>query len=274
MAGTIARRTTDLSPRQGNVGGQPTIRLDPEPAFVAAVALTAFAAAVLWGLLIPFNAAPDEYMHFPINRSIAANGRLPLFDQSPDIPHTRCSGEGGPCVTSYAHAPPGRALLGAALLRVHHALTGSPYEELRRTPRLASALCVAAYVAFLALAARALLPDRFVRLTAVAIGAFIPQVTFLGAYTNDDTLGLAAGAATVWAGLVILRDGLDRRLAVVAGAILGLFVLSKTNYWTLAVPCALCTLLRLRGEWWGGSPRRFLGRLALTGGVAALVGGW
>jgi len=45
----------------GNVEGRPAIQLDREGAFVAAVVLTPFAAAAdLWGLIIPFNAAPDE----------------------------------------------------------------------------------------------------------------------------------------------------------------------------------------------------------------------
>lgn len=262
-------------PRRGDPRQHPFHRcVTVESAFVGLVAITACLAAAVWALVVPFNGAPDELGHFRMARYVAAHSALPIYDRSPEIDHTSCASQQGPCYGSYASAPPGGPLLSAALMKVQHALTGQPYDTLNTAARFASVLCLGVYVPFLYLAARALLDDQVVRLTALVLGAFIPQVSFLAGYTNDDMIGLAAGAAALYLAILVLRDGLDRRLALLAGLDLGVLALAKLNYYSVVLAFGLCAFLRLAREWRGGTARRFLGLLMVVLLTATAVSGW
>jgi len=245
-----------------------------ENLFAGAVVATAFVASLLWALIVPYHHAPDEAAHFNMAWFIAVHNQLPIYDQSPDIHHTTCDTDAGPCYGSYASLPPGGPLLGAALMKLQHALTGQSYDDLIFPVRLASALCIGVYVLFLYLISRALLQDRFVRLSAVMIGAFIPQVTFLGGYANDDAIGLAAGAILLYLTIALLRDGLQRRTALLTGVSLGVLALAKVNYYSVLLPFGLCALARLGREWRAGRAKRFLGLLTLASVVGAAICGW
>jgi hypothetical protein len=245
-----------------------------ESTFAGAVVLTACLAAILWALVLPYHAAPDEAAHFNIDWFIAVHNDLPVLNQSPEVFYTFCASPEGPCYSSYASVPPGGPLLGAALMKLQHAVTGRPYAELVGAARFASVLCFAVYVVFLRLIVWRLVPDHLVRLTALMIGAFIPQVTYLGGYVNDDSIGLAAGTVLLYLGIRILQDGLDGRLALSTGIALGVLVLGKTNYYVTVLPFAPAVLARFAREWRAGRAARFIGLLALSGGVGIALCGW
>ncbi|GAC1507311.1 MAG: hypothetical protein NVS2B16_02340 [Chloroflexota bacterium] len=289
MTATTRRRQPTIAPAA--IGVAPSKRwsdrLDPEKTFAGVVIVTAFLACVLWGAILPFNAAPDEESHYNMDWYVAVHDQLPIFDRSAQIYHTTCA-PNGPCYASYASVPPGGPLLAAALMKVEHGITGTPYEPfsvvntggqgtvdtLREAARGASALCVLMYVLFLYLTSRLLFSQPMVRMTAVVIGAFIPQVTFVGAYTNDDSIGMAAGTAVLYLSLRMLRDGLQWRTALATGLALGTLALAKLDYYMLFVAFAACAALRVRAEVQDRRVRAYVARLLAAAGVAALLSRW
>jgi hypothetical protein len=249
-------------------------RLSLEICLAMLVAVAAMLMATVWAMAIPFNHAPDEVDHFQLSTYVAEHASLPIYDVSPGIRHTTCFSRQGPCVGSYASAPPGAVLLSALPMALQHKLTGEPYGGLLLAARVTSALCIGVYVSFLYLISRALVADTFTRLTGVAIGAFIPQVTFIGSYTNDDAFSLAAGSMVLYASVTLLRGGLTLRKGALVGLSVGLLALSKLNYYPLFVVFSLAAVARLALEVRQGRARRYLGSLGLAMGVVAVGSGW
>jgi hypothetical protein len=284
-----ARRYALAAPEVGGVSQSNRLlsRVGLETGFAGVVAVTAFLMCVLWGAILPFNAAPDEESHFNMDWYIAVHGQLPIFDRSSEIYHTTCAPD-GPCYASYASVPPGGPLLAAGFMKLEQAVIGTPFEPYsivntggqgavdvpRAMARLASAVCVLLYVIFLYLTSRLLFQDRLVRMTALVLGAFIPQVTFMGAYTNDDSIGMAAGAVMLYLSVRMLRDGLSWRMALGTGVGLAALALAKLDYYMIFVAFAACALLRLRVEAREGHAPALVARLAASGVVAALLSGW
>jgi len=268
-----------------------------EAVFVGLVMCAAIAMVGLWNHVILLGHGPDEVLHFNLDWYIATHQALPVLDRSPDFVRTFCDSRA--CADTYATAPVGGPLLGAALIDIQHVVTGQAYwqhpphavlamvyrvidhnvssqsyDPFITAARLASALSIVVFVLFLYLTSRLLMDDRGTRLTALIIGAFIPQVTFLGGYVNDDSFGLAAGAAVLYASGLLLRDGLRRGTALAVGASLGCLALSKENYYAVILVFALCAALRLRREWRRRTARRFIGLLTLGTALGALLSGW
>lgn len=252
------------------------------------VSIIATCVSLVWGWCIPFDGAPDERTHFSLALYIATHHSLPILDQSPGFVHTFCVAAG--CIDTYATSAPGAAIVSAAALVFQHLLTGLPYDpspfstvgmHLSRIPdpfvfaaRLPSALFVGIYVLFLAATVRLASNNCSVRRTALILGAFIPQVTFVGAYVNDDSFGLAAGAAVVYTALRIVRHGLRPHTAILGGLSVGALLLAKINYDVLLFPVVVALLLRLAEEHKRSTAWRFLVLSAILWCVAFAIGGW
>ncbi len=246
---------------------------DVEKAFVVTVVFTALLTALLWAELTPFGSGPDENAHFQMDWFVASHHALPIFDVSPDIQHTICDGPGN-CYASYASQPIGSPIAGGLVMNVVNIVTGIPLDDLRLPTRSVSLLSYVVYVTFLYHCCKAVLLDRMVRLTALVLGTFIPQVVYVGSYTNDDSLGMAAGSVALYLSILTLRDGLDRRKAIVAGVIFGLLGLTKINYYCIALVFVACLvahyLLRRTMIHFG----HYVRLLLLSVGVGFIIWGW
>ena len=198
-----------------------------------AVIVASFFVALLWAAIIPFGEAPDEPTHFDEARFIAEHNRFPVFDQETDFLQTSCAGPTGPCGTSYALLPGLNYAISAGFMKLQHAFTGEPYSSLHFAARLTSVLSIAIYVFFLWKTAQLLLAQRLERVTALLLGAFIPQVAFIGGYVNADAFSLAVGAAVTYLSVRIFRNGYSRFMPLYGGVALGLLALARSNYYPL-----------------------------------------
>lgn len=106
------------------------------------------------------------------------------------------------------------------------------------------------------------------------MGAFIPQVTFEGAYVNDDSSGMAMGAAVLSVSILMWRRGLGRWQAVGTGLALNLLALSKVDYYpTVLFFAGVACMCGVRG-WRDGALPTFARRLGIVLSVAIITSGW
>lgn len=258
-----------------------------ERALVAGVILYAFLASFLWATILPYNAAPDEVDHYNMDWYVAVHHGLPIYDRSADISHTSCQSPSGPCVGSYASLPPGGPLFAGALMDVVHVISRQPVEPFSAimtsaapldvymvTARLASDIWIALYILFLYLTSRLVFREPLMRYTALILGALIPQVTFIGAYANDDSIAAAAAAATIYISLHLLLRGWSRTFALFAGCVLSVLLLSKIDAYITLVALALCIVVRTYQEWSTGTVGPLIRHLVLAFGVVLILTGW
>jgi hypothetical protein len=114
--------------------------------------------------------------------------------------------------------------------------------------------------------------ERRGALLTAALVAFHPQFVFMSSVVSNDAAAAALATAALWAASSILRRGLSLRRTLVAGAVTGLAILTKTS----TLPLLGLVSLALVWQAWreGVSRKRALLLLALFGGTALLVGGW
>ncbi len=263
----IARPAAWLSQRARGV--------HPEAFLAAAVIIGSFFVALLWADTIPFRTGPDEIVHFDEARFIAEHNRFPVFDKEPDLIHTTCRTTAGSCYTSYATYPGLNYAISAGFMKLQHALTGEPYSELHFAARLTSVLSIPVYLFFLWKISQLLLIQRMARVTALMLGAFIPQVTFIGGYVNADAFSLAIGAAVTYLSVRLLCDGYSRFMPLYSGVALGLLALARAYFFPLfglfAVAWAFAAFRAWRED---GRVRRVLFFSVATVAIAVVVGGW
>jgi 4-amino-4-deoxy-L-arabinose transferase-like glycosyltransferase len=92
--------------------------------------------------------------------------------------------------------------------------------------------------------------DPFLALTAPALVAFQPQLSFEGAIVNNDMLSIVFGAALIYLLAEALRRGLTTERALLIGAVTGVGLLAKatvTVFIPLAVAVAIWSAYRSRG---------------------------
>ncbi len=253
------------------------------------VPLVAMLLSLVWGRVIPFNHAPDEAMHFNLALYIARHHILPVLDASLGFVHTYCVLGG--CIDTYATSAPGGAVVAALFIAATHLLGGVPYQDYALhagvfapvvtaanpfvvAARLASAFDVGIYAFFLSRITDALLTDRYARWTARALGVCIPQVTFIGAYVNDDAFSLAAGGAMFYVIVLTVRDGMRPRRVLLYGVALAALLLAKLNYDLLTLALVPGVVFSVVRDWRTGTRWTPLRDAALSGGVGAMIGGW
>jgi 4-amino-4-deoxy-L-arabinose transferase-like glycosyltransferase len=241
----------------------------------ATIIAAAFLGSILWTLLLPTHVGPDELAHFQIDWFIVEYGQLPVLDVPPEIMHTHClNGTGPPCYSSYASQPPVSPLLGAASMKVGHGITGASYDTLLWPARLISSVSIGVYSMFLYLVGRALFEDVRIRLTALAIGALDPQVTFLGAYVNDDAPAMAIAAIVTYLLVLLIRNGFTLRKSIALGLALGLLALTKVQFYPVFLGIGVTFGILLITEARKKRLPRQLGLLVLAALIALGVSGW
>ncbi len=240
QAGQERGRLGAAPPVIGRPGVRPSLRvraLDAEAFLVAAVIVASTLVALLWATVHPYSGGtdppPDETAQFGVARFIAEHDRFPVFDKEPDFPRTFCYSEAGPCYTTYATRPGSSSVISAAFMKLQHAVTGTPYTNMYIAARLTSVLSIPIYVFFLWMTIQLLLSERLVRITALMLGSFIPQVTFIGSFVTDHAFSLAAGAAVTYLSLRLLRDGFRGRMGIYCGVALGFLAQGTGIYYPI-----------------------------------------
>ena len=235
-----------------------------------------------WSSAISFDDAPDEKDHYDLLAFVARQGRLPRYGEesftvylldvsnrervylradAADVrPWPRSRYEIHHTYLFSAQLP---YAMGGWFMRV----LGGPSVA---KARLWSALCIALAAAATCLAARLLWPQRpgFAALAGLVFGLW-PQVTFVGAYVNDDAFAILAASAVLLACVRVDVAGLTPRRAVLLGLALGL--LGSAKYYVFAfVPLVIVWAgLYLRRH--GRSAARLLVLSALVASMLAAV---
>ena len=206
------------------------------------IAGAVFALAVWWGAGIPFGGAPDEPDHYRMVEFVAAKGRLPRYGDPGFLVSLMAKGSAKSIadpsnprgITALELNPRPVELRQTYLFvpQLPYALNGWMNRILGGiSPRLArgfNALCIAITAWLVGCAGRALWPQS--RLAPAVAGASValwPQVTFLGAYVNDDAFAVMSAAAFVGACAYCQSGPFDRRRAVALGLGIGLVGASK-----------------------------------------------
>ncbi|MDP8256646.1 MAG: DUF2142 domain-containing protein [Candidatus Alcyoniella australis] len=243
-----------------------------------------------WSASIEYNGAPDEYEHIKTRRFIAEHGRLPRSDDPGFGIHLLDSNTKQPLYPLLdAHS-------GAMLFPTHARIDLKHRYEVRQpyiwTPQLAhllagramrlsgmqglsatrafNALCVAAAALLCFVAGMIAGQGRLVPALAAGAGlALWPQLTFIGAYANDDAFAVFSVAALLAVCCSIELRGLNYCRALLLGLCMGLALLSKLYVYALFPLLGLWLLLRLRAQ---GRNAVGPGILALV--AAALCSGW
>lgn len=189
--------------------------------------------ALLWLTLIPFNRAPDEYLHYQVAEFIANNKRLPIlgtdlkaFFLINKVP-----------IISYASVPNLSYPISAFFITL-----GSLFVDkanlfyFARVSSLISGLGVI-WLGF-RISVKMFPNDRLLQAFVPAILAMLPQLTFVSAYTNMDAFASLTSALVLY--LLFKQKGSewDFKSCLILGLSLGLLMLSKINAYIL-LPIAL-----------------------------------
>jgi 4-amino-4-deoxy-L-arabinose transferase-like glycosyltransferase len=217
-------------------------------------------AGVLTAVRLPFFSPIDEAAHFDYVRIVAEDGRLPVLDEdemglsvvalgegldpdarpAPEV--ERSAGLGG---KSYqAFEPPLYYVLAAPAF----ALTGDWSQRVKLVRLLGLGFLLGA-VAFVFGLARRALPDAHLIAFSVALTVLMwPGVIVRMVTVSNASLELLLGCALLYA-LWRADEDLDRRWLLLAGALMGLGLLTKL---TLVALAPLLVAVALRHAWRGG----------------------
>jgi hypothetical protein len=271
-----------------------------------AVAAVAVLNAVAWSLITPAFQVPDEQTHAAYAQQIAETGRPPIARRGHErlAPELVAAMRGtrfgtlaartfGAAVWSPLQQRQLDADLHAGLSRrsendtagpaspeppLYYALEAIPYRlasgatllDRLALMRLLSALMAGATALCAYLFLRECLPGRPWAWTIGALGvALSPMLGFVSGGVNPDALLFAICAALFYAFAVAFRHGLTTRRAVWIGALLGVGVIAKINFYGL-VPGAMLALALAARASAAGINRRSIRLVAIAAGVAVV----
>lgn len=230
--------------------------------------------AVGYALATPPWNNPDEPAHFNYVARLAASRELPILEpgdwDAQRLETLKAAKFAGPAniagIDYEAHQPPLYYALAAPVLAM---TSGLPLTQQVVGIRALSILFGIGLVYLTAVTAARVRPgDPATATLASAFVAFVPMHTAMAAAINNDALANLLGAALILLGVIALQGGLGPQLALLAGALIGLAILTKTTLYALIA----LVLGAMTWAWWG--QHGALRRLATLGGSAALVGGW
>ncbi len=232
-----------------------------------------------WSGRIPFDGAPDEADHYALQKFVADQGRLPRYGEGEFAVHVMGRGHNRlPPDTSpdrlqwllssnmsyelrlpYVFSPQMPYWLGGMYARL---LGGISVPKARSF----SALCIALAVLCTYGAGMLLWKKPLPAAAAALCFGLWPQVSFIGAYVNDDTYAVCAVAFLLLALTWVRLDCLAWKRVIVMGVAVGAAAAAK--FYVYAV---FPLLLLWWGTLWRKHGRAFLPRLAVALGCAALV---
>lgn len=189
-------------------------------------------------IIIPYNDANDEYLHFGLTKFIADKHYLPVFNKD-DYTNTECvkttismfgQVKNIPvCHTSYSVYPfPSHTISALFIAPIQKDV---PYRYV--FARLPNVLFFALFLLLVWKIIRLVFHSEDIRLAAFITVAFIPQVTFINSYINSDGFSLMIGALVVYMWFKTNNEGLTRRNIILGAIALGLLASAKYNYFIL-----------------------------------------
>lgn len=238
-----------------------------------------------WSRGIAPNGAPDEGDHYALVQSVAQTGRLPHYGDGEFV--VSLMGRGHQRIADatnrrginrlvvvpepvelripYVFVPQLPYALNGWICKV---LGGASYPM----ARFANTLWIALAALLVFLAARAAWPARpLAALVAGACTALWPQITFVGAYVNDDAFAILAAAAFVSACVWCQSGAFTRRRAAALGGSTGLLLAAKP-YVLIFLPLAAFWLWRwIRHQRAGANPPALFRRHVLIALAAAFL---
>ncbi len=244
-------------------------RLSPRVRFWADLILPVICLAIClwWASCLPVGQAPDEAMRTPIPFYVLDHGTLPL-GSDPEIRNEIWG-------SSYGYTPYGTSLF-SILFGWAARLLGAGQEGMVFAFRIPSCLFVAATVLVCEKIGHRVFSSSVAAYGLALFVGFLPQVTFLGSYLNQDSMTIFATALVLYCWLV----GIERRWDLVSsaslGAALGVCALSyyfAYGYILLSIVVYVASGARMARE--GRSePRALALHALLVFAVAMAVGGW
>ncbi len=230
-----------------------------------AVALSGFYLAAN----INMDQCPDEYMRYPLAQWIASNRRLPTgFEEEIVNPIWG---------TSYGFAPYFPQIVGAVLMNLA-SLFGNSDSALLFACRSVSVLSCTGAVFFCFRASRYIFESRPARLLFPVIVGFLPQVTFLSCYVNNDAPSLFCSCFILYA----LLRGRDRHWDIKSSVLLavGLSLAAITYYFCygwIVVSVIFYFYTIFTDETLSGGKekrKRLFSRGFLIAGICLVLAGW
>lgn len=187
---------------------------------------------IFWIHLIPYPDAPDENIHFERNvKFILDNKRLPIAgtDDFDLIEPLRENSFGGVSYTySYNNSPQMNYLISAAMVKIITAIR--PDISTPIASRYASFLWGISFVFFLFQIMYHITRDRHISTWVTILVAFIPQVIFISAYTNQDIHSLAISAILMYT-LLRFIDLKSNKNLIWFSIACALLLVAKLNYY-------------------------------------------
>ena len=244
-------------------------RLSPRARFWADLVLPAICLAIClwWASCLPVGQAPDEAMRTPIPFYVLDHGSLPL-GSDPEIRNEIWG-------SSYGYTPYGTSLLSILFGWVAR-LLGAGQEGMIFAFRIPSCLFVAAAVLVCEKIGRRVFSSSVAAYGLALFVGFLPQVTFLGSYLNQDSMTIFATALVLHCWLVGIERRWDLAGSAALGAALGVCALSyyfAYGYILLSVVVYVVSGARMAREG-RADPRALALHALLVFAVAMAVGGW
>ncbi|MCZ6691798.1 MAG: hypothetical protein O7H41_19600 [Planctomycetota bacterium] len=221
------------------------------------IVIFTLARGIVWAILVPYGAVPDEQSHFNYVMHLRNTGRLPVHyyhvggtrlarqivhpadDPDPDAEAL------GPAPTYCSVHPPLYYALCALPLRI----LGTGPETSALISRGVSIFLSALTIGLIGLLARDLLPrEPYLAALIPVAAALLPQYAFLGSAINNENLAhfIAAGMALLWTRSLL--HGLTSVRAARLGILCGLWFLTKGSFPIGLVGTACVIALAFRRE--------------------------
>ena len=189
-----------------------------------------------WAWNLPFNAAPDECLHFESARFFAQEKRLPVFGQEPTsfIDRDGCFG------ITYLSTPFVHYILAGFLINNGNYLgVERSYLAARLSSLFFGVIFVICFYKFLRLIFQ---KNGKLVWTTLLTTIFIPQVTYIFSYLNHEAYSLAVSAFLFWVSFEWFTDDSKKKLInfFVLGLAIAFQFWAKSNFYlVLILPLSL-----------------------------------
>jgi len=220
-----------------------------------------------WSWVLPYNMAPDECLHFKTAQFFQINRRLPIAgkEEITFIKDDSCFG------STYLSTPFLNYIIAAPFIQ------GGDWFGIERdylAGRMSSVFFGVIFVFFLyGFLKKVFKDDRFLIFSALISIIFIPQVTYIFSYLNQEAYSLAATSlllfATYYFYLLPKKQLGKTRNYLFLGSAIALQFFAKTNFYLLLLIPALVLLLKLRE-----SKKLYLKNLTGLIVVILIISGW
>ena len=245
--------------------------------FLVVILIFSIVASLLWAIIIPYDDANDEFLHYNVVRFLADEKRLPIFNKD-DYTEIKCYRTAFPylfgkiidvpvCQSSYSIFPFPSYLISA--LPVLFIQKDASYRYL--FARLPNIIYFAVFLIITWGIIRRFFSQKYIQKIAIITIAFIPQITFINSYVNSDGFSLMVGASVFYVWIRCLDDGLTKKNIILGAVSLGLLASTKYNYFAL-FPATAIFFLFSHKQFALEKILKFI--IAVTIGIMTISGWW